>query len=469
VFELTDLETAKRHTWDVILVGSSFASMFFLRGLPDHLRVLVIEKGKLRQPGVKMGPSPPERFSQDNTSGHTKDWVANSKFGGNSNCWWGQVPRLHPNDFRMGSLYGTAQDWPLTYADLEPYYVDVEQTMEVAGGGTDHLFPRSAPYPYPHHTGTLTDQLLWRERPADWMPAPTARSNGGSRAKCCANGICASCPIDAKFTISNGIQHFERAGVFLLTAAEVYAVDIENQTARGVVVRNRDGSEHTLSADLVALGANAIFNAVIMLRSGIENGALGRYLHEQTSLTLELDVAVPNYYGGSSITGHGYGLYDGEHRREAGAVLVENFNSPASFRSEYKRWTHRMLCRLIAEDLPLYENRVTLADDDSPHIFWTGHAAYAKAGLQRAEEQLPGQLPFEIEQVVSRQKSASEAHIQGTHRMGNDAETSVVNATLKTHAAPNLLALGAGAFPTCSPANPTLTLAALSLYAARNL
>jgi choline dehydrogenase-like flavoprotein len=128
-----------------------------------------------------------------------------------------------------------------------------------------------------------------------------------------------------------------------------------------------------------------------------------------------------------------------------------------------------MRCRLIAEDLPLYENRVTLANDGSPHLIWTGHAAYGKAGLQRAEAQLPGQLPFEIEQIVSRERSVSEAHIQGTHRMGNDPLTSVVDATLKTHAAPNLLALGAGAFPTCSPANPTLTLAALSLYAARNL
>jgi choline dehydrogenase-like flavoprotein len=469
VFELTSLEEAKRQSWDVILVGSSFASMFFLRGLPQNLRVLIIEKGPRIEPRTETGVYGQEKFSQDNSSEHEKEWVANSKFGGNSNCWWGQVPRFHPNDFKLASLYGVGQDWPLGYNDLEPYYVEVEQTMEVAGGGREHIFPSSAPYPFPAHTGSLTDKLLWQERPAEWVPVATARSNGGSRAKCCANGVCQSCPIDSKFTIRNGINYFMRDGVFLLSSAEVRAVELENQPAKGVIVRTPDGHDHAIAADLVALGANAIFNALIMLRSGLENDALGRYLHEQTSINLELDIAVPNYYGGSSITGHGYGLYDGAHRRESGAVLVENFNSPAAFRSEYKRWTHRLRCKLIAEDLPLYENQVALSEDDTAHIIWTGHSDYAKAGLKRAEEQLPEQLPFKIENVVSRYQPATESHIQGTHRMGTNPSTSVVDATLKTHDVPNLLALGAGVFPTCSAANPTLTLAALSLYAGRQV
>jgi choline dehydrogenase-like flavoprotein len=337
--------------------------------------------------------------------------------------------------------------------------------MEVAGGGLEHIFPRSAPYPFPPHTGSLTDKLMRQERPADWLPVPTARSNGGSRAQCCANGVCWDCPIDSKFTISNGIRNFVRDGVFLLTGAEVRSVDVANKTASGVNVRSADGRDHAVSADLVALGANAIFNPLIMLRSGLTSEALGHYLHEQTSVTLEIDIAVPNYYGGSSITGHGYGLYDGAHRRDGGAVLIENFNSPASFRSEYKRWTHRLRCRLVAEDLPLYENSVTMTEDGDAHIMWSGHSEYAYAGLQLAEERLPGTLPFELEKVISRREAATEAHIQGTHRMGTDPATSVVDATLKTHEVRNLLALGAGVFPTCSAANPTLTLAALSLYA----
>jgi len=53
--------------------------------------------------------------------------------------------------------------------------------------------------------------------------------------------------------------------------------------------------------------------------------------------------------------------------------------------------------------------------------------------------------------------------------MGRDPKTSVVDADLRHHRVRNLLVLGSSTFPTCPPANPTLTLAALSLRAARRL
>jgi choline dehydrogenase-like flavoprotein len=65
--------------------------------------------------------------------------------------------------------------------------------------------------------------------------------------------------------------------------------------------------------------------------------------------------------------------------------------------------------------------------------------------------------------------ASTEAHIQGTHRMASAPEDGVVDRDLRTFECPNVLALGAGAFATCSPANPTLTLSALGLRAARRL
>jgi len=53
--------------------------------------------------------------------------------------------------------------------------------------------------------------------------------------------------------------------------------------------------------------------------------------------------------------------------------------------------------------------------------------------------------------------------------MGNDPESSVVDRHLVHHQVRNLMVLGGSAFPTCSPANPTLTLSALSLWAAQAL
>jgi choline dehydrogenase-like flavoprotein len=57
-------------------------------------------------------------------------------------------------------------------------------------------------------------------------------------------------------------------------------------------------------------------------------------------------------------------------------------------------------------------------------------------------------------------------HVMGTYRMGADARTSVVDPYQRAHDHPNLFLLGSGVFPTVGTANPTLTIAALSLWAA---
>jgi choline dehydrogenase-like flavoprotein len=126
-----------------------------------------------------------------------------------------------------------------------------------------------------------------------------------------------------------------------------------------------------------------------------------------------------------------------------------------------------MKLKLIAEDLPQADNRVSLGADDQPRLTWVGHSDYARAGLKRAEDNLQDILPFALERVVARRSPATEAHIQGTHRMGADPATSVVDNTLRLHRVANLFALGSGVYPTSSAANPTLTLSALSLRAGR--
>lgn len=471
IFTIKSIDDAKKERWDVIVAGSSFASMFFLRGLPSHLRVLVLEKGQLQAHSDQLarGIQVEEDIPIENSSGHEKRWRAHTVFGGNSNCWWAATPRFHPNDFKLQSLYGVGMDWQVSYDDLEPYYAEVEQVMEIAGGGTDHILPRSTPFPFEPHAPSRSDVTL-QAFSKEWVPHPTARANGGSRAQCCANGICHLCPVDAKFSILNGISHFVRDEVALCFGAEVRSVDVENGVARGVLVRSADGAEHVIAADMVALGANAIFNAAILLRSGINNPHIGRYLHEQVSVfaTVDTGPGERSFYGGTSITGHGYALYDGPHRSEVAGVLLENHNAPAPVRPVFGRWSERVKIKLIAEDLPQADNRVFLRNDDVA-TDWVGHSEYAMKGLDRAVEKLPDVIPFTIEDMHISAIEVSEAHIQGTHRMGADASNSVVDGFLKCHDVSNVLALGAGVFPTSSPANPTLTLSSLSARAARHV
>ncbi len=469
MFKEIDFASASASDWDVVIAGSSFAAMFFLYGLPQGLRVLVVEKGEIipwdRQ--VFEGNRPRAEIRIDNRSGHEKTLQAHTVFGGNSNCWWGQTPRFHPNDFRLRSLYGIGEDWPIGYDEIEPFYLEVERVMQIAGGGTDHIFPRSGPYSFPPHALSRTDQAMVAFDPEMWVPVATARANGGDRPTCCANGICHVCPIGSKFTILNSVERFVRDEVRLLTGAECRAVETEAGRARGVILR-QDSVETVVKAGAVALATKGFSNPAILLRSGLGGEATGRYLHEQHSATLFIDIDHKNWFGGSSITVHGYGAYDGPHRSESAAVLIENYNAPTVLRNERGRWTERLHMKLIAEDMPLAENRVRLDEDGEAYVEWVGHSDYAAKGLARAEAMLPDLLPFTVERVVEKFHASSEAHIQGTHRMGRDPARSVVDDGLRVHGVPNLFALGSGVFPTCSPANPTLTLSALSLRAGRS-
>ncbi len=464
---------ARREKWDVIVVGSSFAAHFFVYGLPKNRRVLFVEKGQYisHDDQIKRGAPtlPEEPVNLKNTSPHPKEWIAHTLFGGNSNCWFGQTPRSHPNDFRVKTLYGVGQDWPISYEELEPYYSEVETFMEISGGGNEHILPRSAPFPYPPHAPSRSDVLLRSHRPDVWFAAPTARASGGQRSPCCTNGVCMLCPIDAKFTILNGGQGFTNENHRLVLGAEVRFVRIENKTARSVVVRTGAGEEIEIFGDVIGLGANALFNPAILLRSGYSHGALGKYLHEQSSVNLILDVPIGNYFGGTSITGHGYAFYDGPHRKERASVLIENWNAIAEIRPEKGKWINRLHLVAIAEDIPQEVNRVEIDDKGDVVVHWSGHSEYSYAGLDYAFEHLGGTLPFPIEKIVHKELRGTEAHIQGTHRMGDDPATSVVDRNLRLHDVPNLLLLGAGCFPATSAANPTLTLSALSLKAGRAL
>lgn len=460
-----DLDGAARERWDVILVGSSFAACFFARALRGRgLSILMVERGPYVDRDAQLDARHtfrPPAVAQRNSSGRRKDWAVRHQFGGCSNCWWGNTPRLHPSDFEMRSRYGVAADWPFGYETLEPFLAEAEEIMEIAGGGSEHVLPRSRPYPHPPHVPTRAERRLMEADPG-WVPMPTARANGGSRSTCCAAGACSLCPVDAKFTILNGQDAFADPGLALLVEAECRRVETEAGRATGIVVRGPSGRETRLRGDLVGLGANPIGTSAVLLRSGIGGARVGQGIHEQAGQFAWIDIPFDNYYGGTSCTGMGYAFYDGPWRSEAASVLLESWNAPPSLRMERGRWLQRLKLKLVAEDIPLPENRIVL-EEDEPVIEWTGHSAFTEAGLARARDGVPALVPF-AENVTFGDQEPTEAHIIGGTPMGASPDAGVVDAGGRLFDVPNVLCLGASAFPTGAAANPTLTLSALSLY-----
>src|SRR4051795_6470540 len=83
--------------------------------------------------------------------------------GGTTWHWLGSMPRRLPRDCGMRSDFGVGVDWPLTYADLEPFYVQAEREMGVAGNGDeDQGSPRSAGFPMPAVPISFLDKVIDR-------------------------------------------------------------------------------------------------------------------------------------------------------------------------------------------------------------------------------------------------------------------------------------------------------------------
>ncbi|MEM7505396.1 MAG: GMC family oxidoreductase [Pseudomonadota bacterium] len=467
-------------TYDFIIVGTGFASSFFLKGLlekvPPNARILVLERGPLLSveeqiDSGRLSPVAPEA-ALDLSRG-TKSWPFTLAFGGSSNCWWGNTPRMLPSDFRMRSLYGVGRDWPVGYDELEPFYSEAEEIMQVSGSAESDLWPRSRPFPQPPHRATDPERVLRKAHPGLIFALPTARARVATetRPACCATGVCHTCPIRAKFTIAGDMAEiFEDPRVTMVLGAEVTRLSLSGGRITGVEW-TQDGVTHEALGDAVALGANAFFNAAILIRSGLSHPLLGRRLHEQIGLDVVIDLdGVDNFSGSTSITGHGYMLYDGPHRSEAAAGLIETRNIP-SFRAERGKWRQTLLMKVIFEHLPRESDRLWL-DDAAPGRpvveYEEVPSSYVVAGRDRAQAMLPDLLSaLPVERIAwSREWVPTEAHNLGTVVMGENPTDSIVDHQMRHHEQRDLFVLGGSAFPTGAPANPTLTICALSLRAA---
>ena len=473
--------------YDVIIVGTGFASSFFLMRFLEHAstsaRILVLERGnedtKAWQLANRLNTSiDPEGLVENENPG--KEWYTSPGFGGNSKCWMGGTTRMMPGDFELKSRYGIGFDWPISYDDLEAHYGVVEQVMQVSGPA-DSPMPRSRPLPLVPHRFSDPDALLKKRFPDGWFQMSTARASvaTGKRGICCASGVCGLCPVDAKFTIQNGLAEIYRdPRVTLRLRSEVQTVETAAGVAQAVNYVHA-GTERRDAADLIVLGASALFNPHILLRSGFSHPLIGRRLHEQMPVYATVDLAGVKCYNGSTVlTGLGYLFYEGSHRAEHAACMIETWSSPFAYRPdgalrmERGRWNERLMLGFLFDDIPSDLNRVTVSSKNPAvvHAHFEDYSEYAKKAADRIPQmvdKLAAALP--IERLVSTSLGTTAAHIQGTVVMGDDPATSVVDRNLDQHEYRNLLVLGASAYPTASPAYPTLTVSALSLWAADHL
>lgn len=527
----------KGESADVCVIGAGLAGGLIGWELARRgLKVTILEAGprhKLRdrrtytealvsglEPGPAWASDLPERdvYSNAGEINYPVNLYRAKGVGGSTLAWGGQTLRFLQNDFRMKTLHGVGEDWPISYAELEPFYTKAERALGVAGTN-DNPFAsrRSADYPMPAFPFSAADRFFQegcKKLGIVVHSIPWARNSTSydGRPVCKAFSTCGTykiCPILAQYTSE---VHVERAlatgNATLITGAAVVRLltDAKKRVSRAVY-RMPDGSEAAQSARLFVLAAHTVESARLLLLSessqfadGLANGSgmVGRNFMERPAIAVHgsvKDKIFPHRIG--FPTAASMQFCDPKDRHERGGIKLEfhNFSGPtphnivassgnwgSALAEEVRRsFGHQVAVEAAIEQLPDPNNTVTLDPDLRDHFgdpapkITYGFGAYEKAALAEATRLATeilvavGAEDIEKEESEDKKDHGFAGHPMGTCRMGDDPRTSVVDRDLRAHEVPNLFVVGASTFVTASSLQPALTIAALAIRAAEHI
>ncbi|MGB6058274.1 MAG: GMC family oxidoreductase, partial [Microthrixaceae bacterium] len=290
---------------DIVIVGCGAGGSVLAQRLARHgWRVVAMDAGPFWDPD--------RDFVSDESGSHHLYWTEPRVIGGSDPValgsnnsgrgvgggtvhFAGYTPRFHPSDFETYTNDGVGADWPISYADLRPYYSEIEGELPVAG----EAWPWGDPHRYPHspHPITGLGQLFMKGCEAlgiGTRVGPVAITNGrmGNRPHCIYRGFCLQgCKVNAK--ASTLITHIPDAlahGAEVRANSMVSRIEIAaNGRATGVTYF-RDGVERHQRARMVAVAGYAIETPRLLLNSacaqfpeGLANDhdLVGRYVMVQ--------------------------------------------------------------------------------------------------------------------------------------------------------------------------------------------
>ena len=435
--------------------------------------------------------------------------------GGSTPHWLGVCLRMLPEDFELRSRFGIGHDWPIGYADLEPYYRRAEHEMGVAADVTDQAhhgieFPDGYDYPMRRIPLSFPDQVL-----ADTIDGMRVTLDGES------------IPLQVRsYPAGRNVIPRGDYKLRLLTQALVSKVRVD--PVSGMV----DGIEYQRYADpasprhtaavargrIYVLAADAVENAKILLASGLGGGhsLIGKGLIDHPALYAWglSPVPVGAYRGQQSTAGiedlRG-GAFRARHaafrfdigndgwRATTGAPdssVVDAVTRQGLYGARLRGHLAATLPRhvrfsLAVEQLRSQANAVTIdpryldpLGNPRPVITYriddytmAGMAAATKvcrqvfrqAGITDCTDPEAGAWFPSVGRDGTVFHYHGMGHFAGTHVMGRRAEESVVDTHQRAWEHRNLYVVGSGSFPTMGTSSPTLTMAALALRTAEHM
>ena len=503
---------ANSNHFDIIIIGTGAGGGTLAYHLaPSGKRILLLERG---------GYLPREKDNWDSRAvfvdnkykaqvmwqdkgGKTFHPGIHYYVGGNTKVYGAALLRFRKEDFgEVRHHGGISPAWPISYADLEPYYTQAEHLYHVHGEhGVDPTEPpASGPYPYPPVRHEQRIQELYEDlrrlghQPFSVPLGLRLDEDHPERSACIKCNTCDGYPClvnaksDAQITcVDPALAH---SNVTLLTHA--YVTRLETSPSGREVTKvhvEHDGSPEEYSADIIVVSCGAINSAALLLRSanathpkGLANSSdvVGRhYMCHNNSALLALStrpnptsfqktLALNDFYFRANDwdypLGHlqMLGKSDLEQLRSGAPTFAPGMALDAMAKHSIDFW-------LTSEDLPDPNNRVTLDSKGEIILHYTENNLEGHKRLIAKLKELLNEIGCEHHLVPSSMylgkkiPLAGTAHQNGTIRFGHDPKTSVLDMNCKAHDLDNLYVVDGSFFVSSTAVNPSLTIMANAL------
>ena len=502
--------------YDVIIIGSGAGGGTLAHRLaPSNKQILLLERGPFlpreKQNWDVKSVFLDNRYVSKDTwyecNGHAqpKPFQPGSHYfvGGATKMYGAALFRLREKDFeKLQHQDGVSPEWPLKYADYEPYYTEAERLYHVHGErGIDPTEPpASAPYPYPPISHEPRIQELYdglQKAGYHPFPAPTGimlNEQAREFSPCIRCDTCDGfpCLVHAKadaevICVRPALQY---PNVTLLANSQVKRLKT-SPSGREVteVVVDREGREEIYTGDIVVVSCGAANSARLLLMSandkhprGLANGSdqVGRnYMFHNSEAVVALSKRENPTVFQKTMSLNDFYFQADDYQFPLGNIQMIGKSQGPMFRGDAPRFAPGFTLELMAkhavdfwlttEDLPDPNNRVTLNDRGEIQLSYTFNN-------QESTKRLKDKLKYMLEHMDFHPHLlpnnlyfgkyipvAGVGHQAGTCRFGSDPGTSVLDVHCKAHELDNLYVVDASFFVSIAAVNPSLTIIANAL------
>ena len=519
--------SASNASADLCIVGSGIAGMMLAeRAIAAGRRVLMIERGtamshgdRLRQGShddplpfnrspVRVPHEPPPRGPRTRWDRDYPYWPVNN-LGGCTNSFFGNMPRWHPTHFDQEAFAGgVSRQWPIRYADLEPFYLRAEHRLAISGNSAETPFPGTFDYPLPPHRLSPSDRAcasIFGKETVLQIPTTRLSRTTGGLPQCCGTNHCDLCPTDSKGNALNTVYPAIKSRIDLRTGWLTTEVHASRGRVQAVSALDAEGKTHRVEAKQFVIACGGVDSVLLLQRSPDvpQLPSLGRYYMDHPIIELavyDAGVDAKPGYGDSAQVAMFLPFFErvsrelpismlGEIRcaslsEPSGALMrdilmrdilghaLEATAAGGAFRQHFERiWRSTLDIWFTVEPQPLADHRITIdriapTGQAIPRIA-LGYPSYFVQCIDLLLAYVRKRLPKAA--VAHIGTMATGYHWMGATRMSGSPADGCVDPHLRYHELENLHVLSSSVFPSGSSANPTMTLAALTLRLADRL